>query len=130
MKLVIDTSAVLAVLLNEANKQEIIKKTEHFDLISPVSLDAEIGNALSAMRKRDRVSLDQAMMVIEQFSEIPIRRTRLRIIESLEISNEYSIYAYDAYMLDCALQYRSPLLSLDQGLLNVADEQNIEIIEV
>ena len=130
MELVIDTSAILAVLLNESNKKEIVDKTEGFDLISPTSLDAEIGNALSAMFKRSRISLDQAFQVIEQFSEVPVRRTPLRIVESLKISDEYSLYAYDAYMLDCARQYRSPIMSLDSGLLNVAKELNIEIIEV
>ncbi|HBQ59955.1 MAG TPA: VapC toxin family PIN domain ribonuclease [Balneolaceae bacterium] len=130
MKLVIDTSAILAVLLNESNKRKIIHKTEGFDLISPASLDAEIGNALSAMFKRGRISLDQAFQVIEQYSEVPVRRTPLRIVESLKISDEYSLYAYDAYMLDCARQYRSPIMSLDNGLLNVAKELNIEIIEV
>ncbi|MAO63537.1 MAG: VapC toxin family PIN domain ribonuclease [Balneola sp.] len=130
MKLVIDTSAILAVLLNESNKRKIIHKTEGFDLISPASLDAEIGNALSAMFKRGRISLDQAFQVIEQYSEVPVRRTPLRIVESLKISDEYSLYAYDAYMLDCARQYRSPIMSLDNGLLNIAKELNIEIIEV
>lgn len=130
MELVIGTSALLAVLLNEENKDEIVKKTEDCGLISPSSLDAEIGNALSAMFKRGRITLEQAVAVAEQFSEIPVRRTPIRIVEALKISESNSMYAYDAYMIDCAMQYRSPLLSLDKGLIDVAVRLNVKTIEV
>jgi len=49
---------------------------------------------------------------------------------SLEIVNKYSIYAYDAYFLECSQKYKLPLVSLDKGLLNIAEEMNIKIIEV
>ena len=39
-------------------------------------------------------------------------------------------YAYDAYVLACALNLRSPLITLDRSLAAVAQDAGIEILEV
>lgn len=130
MVITIDTSALLAVLLNEQHKPDIVEATKGHDLQAPFSLDAEVGNALSAMFKRDRLSLNQARQVLTQFAEIPIRRTKLRLTEATEIAHNYNIYAYDAYVLDCARQYRSPLLSLDSQLKAVGKKLELTVLEV
>jgi predicted nucleic acid-binding protein len=40
------------------------------------------------------------------------------------------MYAYDAYFLDCAKRYKSPLLTLDQKLKAAAKILKIEVLEV
>jgi len=130
MIITIDTSALLAVLLNEQHKQDIVEATNGHDLQAPFSLDAEVGNALSAMFKRDWLSLAQARQVLAQFAEIPIRRTKLRLAEVIELANNHNIYAYDAYVLDCALQYRSALLSLDNKLKAIGEKLDLNVLEV
>lgn len=130
MVITIDTSALLAVLLNEQHRPAIIDVTKGHDLQAPASLDAEVGNALSAMFKQNRLRLVDAEQVLGQFSEIPIRRTSLRLDKAVQLANKYNIYAYDAYMLDCARQYRSPLLSLDNQLREVAKQMKLNILEI
>lgn len=130
MDITIDTSALLAVLLNEKHKPTIIEATRGHDLQAPNSLDAEIGNALSAMFKRGRITLEQVTQVLKQFKEIPIRRTTLRLPKALELAIAHDIYAYDAYVLDCARQYRSPLISLDRRLVGIGHKMELHIIEV
>jgi len=130
MIITIDTSALLAVLLNEQHKPDIVEATNGHDLQAPFSLDAEVGNALSAMFKRDRLSLAQAQEVLAQFAEIPIRRTKLRLAEVIELANNHNIYAYDAFVLDCARQYRSPLLSLDSKLKAIGEKLDLILLEV
>lgn len=130
MLITIDTSALLAVLFNEKHRKGVIEATTGYDLQAPESLDAEIGNALSAMFKRNRISLQMAADAIKQFNKIPIRRTGLRLQQAVGIASKYDIYAYDAYMLDSANQYRTPLLTLDKGLYNVAQQMKINLVEV
>lgn len=130
MDITIDTSAVLAVLLNEKHKPAIIEATRGHDLQAPASLDAEMGNALSAMFKRDRLTLEQATQVISQFDAIPIRRTKLRLSEALKLAHSYGIYAYDAYVLDCALQFRTPLITLDRSLVEIGRKLELNLLEV
>lgn len=130
MVITIDTSALLAVLVNEPHKKQIVQVTRECDLQSPSSLDAEIGNALSAMIKRNRISLKTAVDIIRQFSQIPLRRTSIRIPEAVELADAFDIYAYDGYVLDCARQYRTPLLSLDKKMIETARQLQITILEV
>lgn len=130
MVLTVDTSALLSVLLNEKHKRAIIEMTKGHELQAPSSLDAEVGNALSAMLKRDRIRLEEAEEVLSLFSEIPIRRTKLRLMEAATLAHTHRIYAYDAYVLDCAMQYQSPLLSLDNKMKEIAKELKLTLLEV
>ena len=130
MVITVDTSALLAVLLNEQHKPAIIEATKGHDLQAPASLDAEVGNALSAMFKRGRLSLKEARQVLAQFVEIPIRRTELRMDEAIMIAHKYGIYAYDAYVLYSSIQYQSKLLSLDSHLIVTTKKMNVDLLGV
>ncbi len=58
------------------------------------------------------------------------RRTHGPRFGALEIAAGHGIYAYDAYLIACAKQYRLPLLTLDRDLMNVARDSGIDLIEV
>jgi len=45
-------------------------------------------------------------------------------------ANALGIYAYDAYLIRCALKYRSPLISLDRNLVHAAKEVKVKVMEV
>jgi predicted nucleic acid-binding protein len=57
---VLDTSAIIAVITNEVHKPALIQLTAGTDLLAPSSLTAELGNAFSAMFKQRRISLEDA----------------------------------------------------------------------
>lgn len=42
----------------------------------------------------------------------------------------HGIYAYDAYLIACAEKFRLPLLTLDRGLMTVARDTGVKLIEV
>jgi len=128
--LTIDTSVILAVLLGESTRDSIIRLTQGANLIAPASLDAEIGNALSAQMKRGKLSVEQARLAIQSFRDIPIRQIPLRLEEALDLSGRFSMYAYDAYVLDTALAKSTPLLTLDQRMVDVAKTLNMTIIDL
>lgn len=65
MKLVVDTSVIVAVIANEPLKAALVNRTQNADLFAPRSMDYEIGNAFSAMFKRNRIRLEQAKRAIE-----------------------------------------------------------------
>ena len=54
MSLVVDTSIVISVITNEKSKSKLIKIAQDEDLMAPSSLHWEIGNAFSAMFKRNK----------------------------------------------------------------------------
>jgi len=130
MNIVIDTSVVIAVIANESQKGRLIELTKGFDLIAPHSIHWEIGNALSAMLKRKQATLAQSKEAIYSYQKIPIRLLETDLIDTLELSNRFNIYAYDAYMISCALKHDCALISLDRKLLSSAKQAGAKILEV
>jgi len=130
MKLLVDANIFLAVILNEPEKAGIIKLTKDCELISPEILPYEIGNALSAMFRRDRLSESQIHTCFDIFKKIPLRLVPVDIEKSLQIVSKHNIYAYDSYYLEVASRLNLKLLSLDQKMVNVAQSIEINTVEV
>lgn len=120
----------LAVLANEPEKDSLVSITHGADLIAPLSVHWEIGNAFSAMFKRNRVTLNQALPAIQAYRSIPIRFVDVELERSLEIAETLEIYAYDAYLIRCAIKYKAPLISLDKELVEAAKRRNVKVVEV
>lgn len=130
MKLVVDTSAIIAVLLGEQGRDRIVEAAEGADLIAPASLHWEIGNAFSAMFKRGRLPAATAIEATNRYQEIPIQFVEVGLEESIQLSDEFGLYAYDAYMLVAARRHRAPLLTLDRGLQDAARNAGIDLIDL
>lgn len=130
MNIVIDTSAIIAVITNEAHRNALVSLTQGATLIAPESLHWEIGNAFSAMLKRQRITIQQASKAVSLYEKIPLRFINVELDLALELCATYKIYAYDAYFIACAMQMQQSLLSLDQRLLDIAKQCGIKIIEV
>jgi predicted nucleic acid-binding protein len=130
MKYTIDASTIIAVIANEPEKKQLIEITKGADLLAPASVHWEIGNAFSAMIKRGRVTLDQALRALEIYRQIPIRYMEVELEDTMHIISTHGIYAYDAYLIRCAVKFQSPLITLDKKLAQVANHIKIEVIEV
>jgi len=130
MKIVLDTSIIIAILMNESDKQGIIKATKGAEIFAPASFPWEIGNAFSAMFKRKRISLTQAQQAFKIYEMIPIQLVDISISDAMKTSNEYNIHAYDAYILECAKKLHYPLMSLDEQLIVKANQMKIKVIEL
>jgi predicted nucleic acid-binding protein len=130
VRILVDTSVIVGVLLNEDSKERIISKTKGATLIAPASLHWEIGNVVSSLIKRKKVSGRIALQLIEEYHKISIQYLDVDLKETIAVVERHGIYAYDAYMVVCAKRYRLPLLSLDAGLNEVARKEKIRIVEV
>ena len=129
MDVVIDTSALIAVIVGEPERDRIVELTTGNTLIGPGSIPWEIGNAFSAMFKQNRLTLDEAQRGLVIFDGIPLRYTKPDFINALKISKKANMYAYDAYFLDCAIRHKAPLLTLDRKLKIAAQKLNLEAME-
>lgn len=130
MDLTIDASVVMAVILNEPSKPRLLEATRGAELISAPSLPWEVGNALSALFKRRRIDLAQAELALESFRQVPVRLPSLEIESSVVLAERHDVYAYDAYVIECARRYQTPLLSLDRRQCEVARSEGIATLEV
>lgn len=130
MEIVIDTSALLAVVGMQPERPELIRLTRGAALIAPSSVHWEVGNALSAMFKRKSIKFDDALKVLEAYDEIPVRLIDTPLDQAVRLSWELNIYAYDAYVIACAVSHGAPILSLDVGLLERARSLKLNVLEV
>ena len=130
MDIVIDTSALLAVIVAEPERGKIIELTVGQTLIGPGSIPWEIGNAFSAMLKQQRLGLAEVQEGLRIFETIPLRLVKIDMKKALSIAGEAKTYAYDAYFIDCAVRLSAPLLSLDGGLKRAALKFGVKIMEI
>lgn len=129
-EMVVDTSGVLAVLLNEPSRAAVIRATEDRDLLGAASLPLEVGNALMAGFRRARLTGSAVSAAWLGYQQVKIRLPEIDVASALEIAMDLGLYAYDAYVLETARSERSPLITLDNGLARAARKLGLKLVEV
>jgi predicted nucleic acid-binding protein len=128
--IVIDTSALIAVVIDASEKPDLIRMTQDVALTAPSSVHWEVGNAFSAMLRRKRLTHELVVQAIAVYRRIPVRFIDVDLADSLKIASQQGLYAYDAYLVECARAMKAPLLTLDHALGRVASALGIEVLEV
>lgn len=130
MEIVVDTSTLLAILTGERARDQLIASTQGAELLAPVSVHWEVGNAFAALLKRRRLKLAEVQTALQAYARMPLRLVEVEIGAALELADRCGLYAYDAYLMACARQHRAPLLTLDPRLRRAAREAGVEVLEV
>ena len=130
MVVTVDTSAVLAALLNEPERPAILALTRRATLEAAASLPWEVGNALVALVRRRAIAARDVRRVWAAFASVPVRYVALDVEAALALAASHDIYAYDAYVIEAARAGGNPLLSLDRRQVAVARKVGVEILEV
>jgi predicted nucleic acid-binding protein len=128
--IVIDTSALIAAMLDEPDKPRLVALTQGVNLLAPESVHWELGNALSAMFKKGRFTLDEALAVVQIYERIPIQFVSVGMDKALHIAHTFGLYAYDAYVIACAVDHKAPLLTLDRVLKKQAKACRVSVLEI
>ncbi|MDR0758503.1 MAG: type II toxin-antitoxin system VapC family toxin [Treponema sp.] len=128
MDMLLDASAIMAIILNEPNKDVVIKLTKGSTLLSTEMISYEIGNALISLYKRHKLRETEIIEAYNSFKKIPIRSLDVDMEKVFKISCKYKIYAYDAYYLEVAKRLRLPLITFDIPMQNIALDMNIIVL--
>ena len=115
-ELVIDASCILEFLLNQTNKDSVVKTVGTARLVAPSCLPFEIGNAISKLIKRKLISIYDGVSVYHEFARIPMRMMEPDIPNSIVIAGETESYAYDSYYISLAKQLSLPLYTMDETM--------------
>lgn len=127
--MVADTNIFLAVALNEPEKSKIIRLSADRTIIAPEILPFEIGNALSAMLKKNIIKINDALSVLDEVIRIPVELKKINLKEALTIAGENNIYAYDAYFIQCAIENKTCLLTLDKHMRKTAENLGVKVLD-
>jgi predicted nucleic acid-binding protein len=128
--LVIDTSAVLTVLLEEPEKQAVVNATMGRILCAPASLRWEVGNAAAAGVKRRQLTAARARQLVADFEQVTIQELTIDLLRAVDLALELGLYAYDGYILEAARSSRYPLLTLDQTIQRNAKKLGLPLVEL
>jgi predicted nucleic acid-binding protein len=128
--IVIDTSAILAVLLEEPEKQAVIEATMESVVCAPASVRWEVGNAAIAGVKRRRLTAERARQLLTDFEQVAIRELGIDLRRAVDLGLELGIYAYDAYILEAARSFGYPLLALDGPIQRNARKMGLTLVEL
>jgi len=129
MDVLLDASAIMAVILNEPNKEKVIELTENALILSSEVISFEIGNALINLNRKHRLTEDQLLEAYKMYKSIPMRIIQVDIEKALRIACKFNIYAYDAYYLEIANRLRLPLITFDELMKNTAISLKIFIMD-
>jgi predicted nucleic acid-binding protein len=130
MDIVIDTSAIIAVIVAEPERDRIVELTSGHSLIGPGCIPWEVGNAFGAMLKQRWLRVTDAQRAMKIFEGIPLRYVPADMDNALYLAGKTGMYAYDAYFLDCASRHSAPLLTLDRPLRLAAEKIGLDLVEI
>jgi predicted nucleic acid-binding protein len=128
--IVVDTSAILAVLLSEPERTQLIAVTAGATLCVPPSVPWEVGNALASLIKQRRLTALDARRIVRSYERIPLREVGIDLGRAVQTAAELGLYAYDAYLLEAARVRQCGLLTLDRTLTRAAQAAKVSVIEV
>jgi predicted nucleic acid-binding protein len=75
MEILLDVSAIMAVIADEPESEMVINCTKDAIIISPNMLSFEVANALTKMIKKKVIDTQEKMItLIENFEKIPLRQ--------------------------------------------------------
>lgn len=128
MEIVSDASIFLAVVLDEGNRKWVIERTSGCGIVSPEVLPYEIANALIAVKRKGRLTDREILKAFNISQRIPVRLLPVKIYDAMKIAVKFNIYAYDAFYLQCCLETKLPLISLDNRMCDMAKSLSIKVV--
>jgi predicted nucleic acid-binding protein len=129
MEILLDASAIMAVIVDEPESETVIDYTKDAIIVSPNMVSFEIANGLTKMLKKKVINTQEELIrIIDSFERIPIKTVEVNLKESLKIAWKYKIYAYDAFYLETAKRLNVPLLTFDGGMRRIGEELGINVL--
>ncbi|GHT58832.1 twitching motility protein PilT [Spirochaetia bacterium] len=129
MEILLDASAIMAVIADEPESEIVINCTKEAIIIAPNIVSFEIANGLTKMMKKRIIDTQEEMIaLIRNFKKIPIKMVETDIEKSLEIAWKYKIYAYDAFYLETSQRLDLPLLTFDGGMRRIGKEIGLTVL--
>ncbi|MCL2067324.1 MAG: type II toxin-antitoxin system VapC family toxin [Treponema sp.] len=128
MSVLLDASAIMAVILDEPNRNKVIKLTKSASLLTPEVISFEIGNALINLFKRKKITEEKLLLGYRKYVTLPVRIIKVDIEKALKIACKYKMCAYDAYYLETACRLKIPLITFDEAMKRVAIDLKIDVL--
>ena len=129
MRYIADANTFLAAALDEPEKAWIVEATTGCQLAAPPVLPYEVANALSALVKRKAINSAEAAAAWDAVAGMPVELVEFDIRAALLLAIRFGLYAYDAFYIQCCLEAKLPLISLDNRMCELARNLGIKVAQ-
>jgi len=130
MNMVIDTSAIIASLMRGPERDALAEAASGHVLIAPGFVRWEVCQALSVMIRQKGIDVVEARRGMEILDNIPLRYVEVDMAQVLSIASRMKGVAADAFLLETAIRYNAPLLTLDRSLGRAAESLGIDVVRL
>ena len=114
--MVVDASAIAAVLLVESNAKEVAARIADRKLTAPTLLAFEFANVCSIKARRFPDKIDSLFEALHSFERLAITLLPVDMLGVFELAGRTGLTAYDASYLWLALERNAELVTLDARL--------------
>ena len=128
MEIILDASAIMAVIVKEPERDLVIQLTQDATIFSPDMVSYEIANGLTRMMKKKIIEKERLINAFNYFTQIPIKTIQVDFQGALEIAWDCKIYAYDACYLELAKRLSLPLLTFNGPMQRIGKDLGISIL--
>lgn len=130
MNMVIDTSAIIASVMRGPERDALAEAASGHVLIAPGCVRWEVCQALSVMIRQKGIDVVEARRGMDILDNIPLRYVEVDMDQVLSIASRMKGVAADAFLLETAIRYNAPLLTLDRSLSRAAESLGIEVVRL
>ncbi len=81
------------------------------------------------MKRKGRLNDREILRAFDLAQRIAVSLVSVKIHDAMKIALRFNIYAYDAYYLQCCLENKLPLISLDDRMCDIAGSLGIKVVE-
>ena len=130
MNMVIDTSAIIASVMRGPERDALAEAASGHVLIAPGFVRWEVCQALSVMIRQKGIDVVEARRGMDILDNIPLRYVEVDMAQVLSIASRMKGVAADAFLLETAIRYNAPLLTLDRSLGRAAESLGIDVVRL
>ncbi len=132
MNMVIDTSAIIASVMRGPERDALAEAASGHVLIAPGYVRWEVCQALSVMIRQKGIDVVEARRGMDILDNIPLRYVDvdMDMDQVISIASRMKGVAADAFLLETAIRYNAPLLTLDRSLGRAAESLGIEVVRL
>lgn len=118
-RVVLDASAVAAVLFGEDGSEDVLRRTENAELVAPRLLPYELANVAWKKASRAPEQRKAILQALELLGGLDVRILEVDPVEATGLALDLRITAYDATYVWLSRHLDAPLITLDERLRRV-----------
>lgn len=131
--IVVDSSAVLAILLRERGASAVFKSIESSDaLLAPALLPYEVLSGLRIAQQLKRIDAEGSSRARARLAAFPwsfdVHGSESGLRDIARLADAHSLSDYDAAYLELAVRQRRPIVTLDASLRKAARAEHLEVL--